>query len=88
MNNLIGFNINHYVYVKITDYGMEILKKNHYKLYEHSDLIRAWRPPEVDENGFTKFQLHQLMAEFGDYCFATNRIPFETEIFFEAPTNG
>lgn len=76
----IPFNINHYVYVKLTDYGIECLQK------EHDELFGAFKfelriPPE-DENGWTKWQLHDIMSKLGKY-FGGLKVPFETNILIE-----
>lgn len=63
------FNINHYVRVKLTDYGKEILKKN--------DLEFLHKP---DEDGFSKWQLWVLMETFGKYTHLGYELPFGANI--------
>lgn len=84
----IHFNINNYVWVKLTELGKEILKKNHDEL---QTLIKQsggkntfdFNLPETNENGYSKFQLWALMVEFGNHLYLGCISPFEPNIFFE-----
>lgn len=72
------FNINNYVKVKLTEKGKNIIE-NYYsnipQLENHS------RPlPKEDENGWSKWQMWDLMSMFGDKMFNGCDVPFETEI--------
>ena len=85
MKKQINFNINDYVYVKLTPYGKEILDK------DSEDLARYWNKPrdffkrniKEDEDGYSKWQLHNLMESFGKHCFNGCNLPFETTIKIE-----
>lgn len=84
----IHFNINNYVWVKLTDLGKEILKKNHDELQSLIDnsggkCILEFNHPETNENGYSKFQLWALMAEFGNHLYLGCIPPFEPNILFE-----
>lgn len=69
----INFNINHNVWVRLTDKGRLIARKD-------SD----WRPEEKD--GWSKWQLWDLINTFGDFCYlGAAKLPFETEILIELP---
>lgn len=68
------FNINDYVKVKLTEHGKKILKEK--------DINNS-----VDENGYTKFQLWDIMNIFGEYCILGCDVPFETEIIIPEDTN-
>jgi hypothetical protein len=78
----VRFNMNHYVRVKITPHGKKCLRKN------HDDLAKSYggklgfplRLPKTDKDGWTRFQMHDLMATFGKHMYFGCQVPFETEI--------
>lgn len=86
VNNYKEFNINEYVYVKLTDYGKEILRERRERFNEV--LISKGIEPfttdfiKVDEDGFTQFQLWELMNIFGNFMNVSSKLPFETTIRF------
>lgn len=79
----VPFNVNDYVWVKLTPAGLEVLKKN-------NDQVRSWyprlpefTPPPADSDGYTRHQLWALMKDFGAYMTWGGESPFETKVFFE-----
>lgn len=78
-----SFNINHYVYVQLTDHGREILKKNHVELVA-AGFPEKYEPIEETEDGWSKWQLWHLMGVFGEsmQCPGANS-PFATTINFD-----
>lgn len=62
-------NINDFVFVRLNERGLKILKND----------FKGWTPKQ-DEEGWTKFQLWELMEIFGDYMFLGSETPFETTI--------
>lgn len=75
------FNINNYVMVKLTDYGRNELQRQHDELVKTTGYKGAYQPPKTDSDGYSKFQLWDLMATFGHMIFNGCNPPFETEIF-------
>jgi hypothetical protein len=71
---MIDFNINDYVYVRLTEKGRAIL---------HSQSMSA---PAENENGFGKWQLWCLMNTFGPHLCNGAKVPFETTIKITHPT--
>ncbi len=73
------FNINNYVKVKLTDWGLEVHKKHYDKFLP---TFINYSMPIIDEDGYTKFQLWELCSIFGEYM--GNGLPncFETTIIF------
>ena len=74
------FNINDVVKVKLTDMGKDI----YYHQYDEFNLTQGYT--ETDENGYTKFQLWELMRLYGKFINMTgtverNTLPFHTNIF-------
>jgi len=76
------FNINEYVRVRLSSEGLAIL------MDRHSDLARRWPsvgdfvPPKVDSDGWSEFQLWNLMQIFGPHITMGCKPPFETTIEF------
>lgn len=83
---MIGFNLNTWVKVKLTELGREIEKKNYEALNEllkqHGGKYNAEFKLEVDENGYTSYQLWELFKKFGAHIGLGKNLPFETEIIF------
>lgn len=85
--NTIEFNINNYVHVRLTDHGRRCLRKS------YDDLVRAqggrepWKytPPKEDADGWSKWQLHELMNSLGEHLWVGAEPVFETTIRFEVP---
>lgn len=86
------FNINDKVKVKLTPYGEEI----HYK---HFSIFKGWLPehmkklislePEKDEDGYTTYQLWELMNIFGSEMHMGADQVFENNIILlEGETDG
>ena len=82
------FNINEPVKVKLTEEGIRILENRHNNLLnQYSDkpevrkILGEFKTPEVDENGYSSFQLWELMNIFGSYMYNGNpKVPFEMTI--------
>jgi hypothetical protein len=83
----IKFNINETVKVKLTEIGINHLKRRRKDLNEHvtsrggvgfGELII-----KTDENGYTSFQLWDLMNTFGEFMGLGSNPPFKTEIIID-----
>ena len=76
------FNVNHTVRVKLTDIGRNELLKQQTELYaDHPEsLKREYNPKPEDENGWSEWQLHDLMNRFGHMMLCGFNVPFETTI--------
>ena len=79
----IKFNTNHDVKVKLTDYGRDILRK------QHQEFLKQWPSakglvedglPKEDSDGWSTWQLWSLMSELGEYLYLGGKLPFETNI--------
>lgn len=81
-------NLNDEVKVKLTEAGIKILEDRHnYFLKQFGDRATAikalgeFKAPKVDENGYSSFQLWELMNIFGQAMYNGNpNIPFEMNI--------
>lgn len=79
------FNINKNVKVKLTTYGVAELKRQHDELNDQlGGKLTEFRPPSVDAEGFSTFQLHDLMYRLGHLHYIGNtQLPFEgNNIYF------
>lgn len=87
MTKTITINLNDIVKVKLTDVGKDIYYHQNDELNEAirargGRLIEA-RMPKVDEDGYTSFQLHDLMTLYGPHIAAWKQLPFLTNILYE-----
>ena len=73
------FNINDYVKVKLTDKGRELHKRYQNELLKHWDKYE-YKAPKEDEDGWSKWQLWDLMQTFGPHIHLGGINPFDTEI--------
>ena len=78
---MIEFNVNNYVMVKITDEGVAELKRQHAELRKTFPSISGtFSPPTKDDEGWSKFQMHDLMNRFGHMMSMGGKLPFETTV--------
>lgn len=78
------FNINYYVRVKLTETGIEILRKDHDAIMEM--IPEEKRYPfklELTPDGWYRTQAWCLMETFGPHIHIGGGYPFETEIDIE-----
>lgn len=80
MNKL---NINHYVKVKLTDHGIECLRKNYDDLVANGMFPYGFKAPEVDGDGYSRFQMWSLMQDLGPYVRMCGTMPFEIDILID-----
>lgn len=74
------FNVNSYVRVKLNDVGRKIHKDRHDRIFEGRSEPFPYTPPKEDGEGWSKWQLWQLMAIFGPHINWACVPPFETTI--------
>lgn len=77
------FNVNNHVRVKLTDYGRRVLRKWHDDLYWRSEKPPEYHPPKEDADGWSRWQLWDLMSKLGPSISMSMAVPFETEIEIE-----
>lgn len=65
--------------VRLTDYGREVHRENFDALGIPFGTL-PYRPPTEDAEGWSKWQLWNLMQEFGPHMSLAGRMPFETTI--------
>lgn len=82
----VKFNINNTVKVKLTQMGRDIFFNHIEEInkYYGEKIVEPYYP-KSDENGYSQFQLHELMSLYGKHLsmggtVERNTLPFETEI--------
>lgn len=81
------FNINENVRVKLTDYGREMLKKDHEEFWNmvqtlggRPNVLIEYVPPVEDDDGWSTWQMWCLMKNLGQYVGMATKNPFELTI--------
>lgn len=74
---MIEYNLNKTVYVRLNNIGKDI-----YKNYIQNLNCNLYTELEVDENGFTKFQLWDLIHIFGKYIDLGLPTPFDKNCIY------
>lgn len=85
-SRLVQFSVNQIVRVQLTKLGRDVMRSNHDRRYGH--LPEYSRPPGrkviEDPEGWSRWKLHELMHEFGEYMTGPlGSLPFETCIVLE-----
>ena len=80
-----SFNINNIVKVKLTEYGKQMLERDHIEFWGARGMLDKfpYKPREEDENGYVEFQLWSLMYQLGKYCILGCEPPFDTVILID-----
>ncbi len=71
------FNINDFVKVKLTEEGMRILEAQYNELLKQMPpqarkSMGPFKKPKADKEGYSEFQLWDLMHHFGEYMYNGN----------------
>ena len=87
MAKTITINLNDIVKVKLTNVGKDIYYHQNDELNEvikrRGGRLLENRMPRVDEEGYTSFQLHDLMTLYGPHVAMWKQLPFETNMLYE-----
>lgn len=85
MDKMVKFNLNNYVYFKLTEHGLDKLKKDHECLNSWCNgKLGDFKELKEDENGFVKMQAWRFMSHFGELMGNGLNSPVkECEIYFE-----
>ena len=80
------FNANQIVKVKLTDFGVQILREQHEELnknlLKHGCSSLGYFVLPLDEDGYYKCQLWYLMQKFGSHMRMGTDNPFELNMIF------
>lgn len=77
------FNLNYYTKVKLSELGKKLLHSQHVELLGKTNI--EYREPEVDSEGYTKFQMWNLINKFGKHLHMGYELPFDVNIKIEKP---
>lgn len=61
------FNLNNKVRVKLTDHGRAVLEVEHSKFWREAGRTMPYTPPKEDADGWSEWQLWQLMSTLGGH---------------------
>jgi len=91
MENTMTFNVNDYVFVKLTEYGKKALDRKarmRNVLMEMQGIHSVFElyPESTEFPGYYRFQMWELMSIFGEHCFNGAELVFETEIKLTSKT--
>lgn len=74
-------NISALIGVKLTPFGIAILKEEHEALRSIRPSIGEFTPPKMDKDGYCQMELWEVMNTFGKYRYMGNmNSPFEANI--------
>jgi hypothetical protein len=80
-----SFNINETVKVRLTEFGKQMLERDHIEFWGARGMLDKfpYEPYETDADGYTKFQLWDLLGKLGKYCGLGSVLPFDTVILID-----
>lgn len=79
--NPVVFNINDSVRVRLTPHGHNLLRKDWEEMPQQlREVLVEYRPVKEDTEGWSEWQLWELMNTFGKHCHNGCELPFETDI--------
>lgn len=78
-----ALNINGLVRAKLTQLGLDELKRQRDELRKTFKNVPEWTPPPTDTEGYATFQLWSLMHSLGPLCMLGGEPPFETVIYVD-----
>jgi hypothetical protein len=81
----LSLNINQPVWVKLTPLGRKIYKDYWAELLSTGGYVRDLKPPKLrTKNGYTEFQLWDLMHIYGGHLYLGGENPFSLTVRFDA----
>jgi hypothetical protein len=78
-------NVNDSVWVKLTDAGKLIHRREHDAMRQQFPSLGRYKPPKQYPGGYAKFQMWELMQYFGPHISLGAAVPFDTEILLTEP---
>ena len=80
----VHINLNEQIKVKLTDYGRDIFYHRHDEFNKRFSFLLPPHYPEVDENGYSTFQLWDFMNIYGEYInIGSRNVVQPLEIIYE-----
>lgn len=81
----ISFNVNEVVLVKLTEVGKQKLREQDEQFARESGMKVSSSIPKEDSEGWSRWQLWELMNRLGNHCYMGCQPPFDLTIRFEVP---
>lgn len=81
MSEFVRHNVNDLVRVKLTDVGRKVHRENWTRDFGPMEKDFPYRAPTEDSEGWSEWQMWELMRQFGSACGNGFAVPFETDIF-------
>lgn len=82
----VNFNVNHWVSVRLTDAGKRFHRENFDRWTSQARISLEYTPPKEDAEGWSRWQLHHLMNEFGAHMSLSGPVPFMTDMLLHPET--
>lgn len=80
---MIEFNINDNVQVQLTDFGRKVHREQWQSLKRQFPTYPDYRPPQEDADGWSTWQMWELMRDFGSHIGMGGEEPFVMTIRIE-----
>ena len=77
------FDVNHWVQVRLTPRGRELHRQNWEAIFQNIPNASPYSPPQEDGDGWSRWQLWELMKVFGPHINLGAQLPFQPEMRFE-----
>lgn len=75
---MIKYNVNNHMFVKLTDYGKELIINKYGYGY-----FNACVESNKQDNGYYRLQCHSIMNYFGEHIYNGCKLPFEPTVYFD-----
>lgn len=86
---IMPFNINETVKIRLTDYGRQLHRADWEEWNKQlPKAFHEYHPPKEDKNGWSQWQMWDLMKQFGNHCGLGCRPPFETTILIPVKSDS
>lgn len=79
------FNVNDNVFVKLTEVGKQKLREQDEQFERDTGVKSVGSTPKEDSEGWSKWQLWDLMNRLGKHCYNGCKPPFDVTIRLEVP---
>jgi len=74
------FNINNNILVKLNEKGLQHLRDEHTLLCTKLNIPYKYTEPNIDKDGYTKFQMWSFMQKFGPVTRLSQELHYDLEI--------
>lgn len=86
----VKFNVNNFVRVQLTEHGLKVHRAAYDVLFSHLPPHARehfpYLPPDTDKDGWSRFQMWDVLKTFGPHVWMTGKPCFWMDIEFEVET--